>query len=131
MSLVRRIARPMLASVFIVGGLDQIRRPGGRSRAAAGVTHRVSSLTGLPDNPDLVVRINGAIMATAGLIAQIRLSHTPGAREGKPGLAYRARLARQQAQRSVRSGRRTVRLLARSAKQDAKITALQAQHALA
>ena len=180
MSLVRRIARPMLASVFIVGGLDQIRRPGGRSRAAAGVTHRVSSLTGLPDNPDLVVRINGAIMAGAGaLLATSRMPRTSAAvlavtlipttavghpfwqkaddakrsmdrtqflknlglvgglllaavdTEGKPGLAYRARLARQQAQRSVRSGRRTVRLLARSAKHDAKITALQAQHALA
>ena len=34
MSLVRKIARPMLAAIFVVGGLDALRHPGGRVRKA-------------------------------------------------------------------------------------------------
>lgn len=179
MSLVRRIARPMLASVFVIGGFDQLRKPGGRPQAAVPLARRISAMTGLPDDPTLLVRVNGAVMMTAGaLLASSRMPRTSAAvlaatlvpttvvghpfwkksdagkrsmdrtqflknaglvgglllavvdTDGKPGLAYRARLARQQAEQSVRRGRRTVRWLARSAKQDAKITALQAQHAL-
>ncbi len=66
MSLVRRLARPMLAAVFIAGGVETLRRPGGRTEGAAPLVSEVAQLTGLPDNPDLIVRTTGATMAIAG-----------------------------------------------------------------
>ena len=178
MSLVRRIARPMLASMFVVGGFQAVQRPGGRPKAAAAFTRRLAAVTPLPDDPTLLVRLNGAVMLGAGvMLASSRMPRTSATvlaativpttlvghpfwkgdataraanrtqflknlgllgglmlaavdTEGKPGLAYRAQLARDEAQRSVRTGRRLGRLLVRSAAKDAKIAALQAQHAL-
>ncbi|CCH74232.1 exported hypothetical protein [Nostocoides australiense Ben110] len=34
MSLVRRIARPLLATIFITGGLDALRHPSSKAQAA-------------------------------------------------------------------------------------------------
>lgn len=67
MTLVRRLARPALATVFVTGGIDALRHPGGRTQAAAPVVERVSALTGMPNDPELMVRANGATMALAGL----------------------------------------------------------------
>lgn len=67
MSLVRRLARPALATVFITGGIDALRHPSGRAKAAAPLVEQVSGLTGMPNDPELVVRANGATMALAGL----------------------------------------------------------------
>ena len=39
MTVVRRLARPMLAAVFIQGGIDSLRHPGGRAEAAGPVIH--------------------------------------------------------------------------------------------
>lgn len=68
MSLVRRIARPMLAAAFVTGGVAALRQPAGRTQAAAPVVSKISELTGLPDDPDLMVRANGANMAISGLL---------------------------------------------------------------
>ncbi|MEP7159660.1 MAG: DoxX family protein [Dermatophilaceae bacterium] len=67
MSLVRRFARPALAAVFITGGLDALRHPAHRTEEAAPLVDKVSELTGLPNDPELMVRANGAAMAIAGL----------------------------------------------------------------
>lgn len=79
MSLVRRLARPALATVFITGGVDALRHPGGRSQVAAPLIERVAGLTGLPNDPALIVRANGATMALAGLaLATGRLPRIAG-----------------------------------------------------
>lgn len=57
-SLLRALARPLIAAIFVFGGLDAARRPGGRTRAAASI--------GVPQ-PELAVRANGAVMVLAGL----------------------------------------------------------------
>jgi putative oxidoreductase len=57
--LVRRIARPMLASMFIVGGIDTLRRPAPKVEAAAAL--------GLQDNTEQVVKGNAAAQVVAGL----------------------------------------------------------------
>lgn len=57
-SLIRVLARPLLAAIFVSGGLDTARRPGGRTQAAAAL--------GVP-KPELVVRANGATMVLAGV----------------------------------------------------------------
>ena len=66
MSIVRRIARPLLASVFVVGGLDALRHPGPRTAKAAAFADKVAAPLGLPEDPELLVRANGAAMVAGG-----------------------------------------------------------------
>lgn len=67
MTVVRRIARPMLAAIFVSSGLDALRHPGERARVAAPLVKKLSDLPlNLPDNPELLVRANGATMVAAG-----------------------------------------------------------------
>lgn len=66
MPLVRRIARPMLAAMFVVDGVDQLRHPGGRAEAAAPLLARVPATVGVPRDAELLVRANGAVMVAAG-----------------------------------------------------------------
>ena len=66
MSLVRRIARPLLATQFIVGGLDTYRHPAARAKAAAPLIAKLAPTLGVPNDPELVVRANGAVMVGAG-----------------------------------------------------------------
>lgn len=68
MTLVRRLARPLLGAVFITGGLDALRHPARRAEQAAPVVTALSGYTGIPDDPELAVRANGALMTTAGLM---------------------------------------------------------------
>ncbi len=66
MTVVRRIARPMLASIFVIGGLDALRRPSTKVPAAEPVVHKVAGPLGLPDDPELLVRANAATMVLGG-----------------------------------------------------------------
>ena len=68
MSAVRRIARPLLAATFVTGGLDSYRHPAPRAQMAAPVIARIPPQLGLPTDPELLVRINGAAMAGAGTL---------------------------------------------------------------
>ncbi|MGC4935760.1 DoxX family membrane protein [Gordonia sp. DT30] len=72
--ILRRIARPMLATIFVAAGIDSVRHPTGRAEMAGDFIH--SSLDVLPDNisaavpndPETLVRVNGAIQVGAGLL---------------------------------------------------------------
>jgi putative oxidoreductase len=55
---IRTLARPLMASMFVTGGVDTLRNPGQRTALA--------SAAGL-ENPDQLVRINGATMLVGGL----------------------------------------------------------------
>ncbi len=69
MPLSRMIARPLLASMFIAGGLDAIRHPEGKAKAAQAVTVPLSRrLPALPDDPELLVQVNGAVQVGAGAL---------------------------------------------------------------
>ena len=74
MSLVRRVARPMLAAMFVVGGLDQLKHPGAKAKAARPVLDQASKV-GLPDDPELLVRANGVAMVGGG--ALLATGHVP------------------------------------------------------
>ncbi len=67
MTLVRRVARPMLSAIFVVQGLDQLRHPSALQGKVAPFAARLGPL-GLPDDPELLVRANGATMVTAGAL---------------------------------------------------------------
>ena len=66
MTVVRRLARPLLAAMFVDGGLDALRHPSARVAKAAPVVHRLAGPLHLPDDPELLIRANGAAMVAAG-----------------------------------------------------------------
>jgi uncharacterized membrane protein YphA (DoxX/SURF4 family) len=67
MAISRRIARPLLASTFIAGGLDALRNPGGRVEAAEAVVSPISEgFSSIPDDPETLVRLNGAVQVVSG-----------------------------------------------------------------
>ena len=66
MTLVRRVARPMLAAMFVVGGLDQLKHPGRKVDTAQPLVEKIAPAIGLPDDTELLVRANGAVMVGAG-----------------------------------------------------------------
>jgi len=74
MSLSRLIARPMLASIFVVGGVNALRNAPALAAKAAPVTdklmplaHKAAPRAPLPEDPATLVRINAAVQITAAL----------------------------------------------------------------
>lgn len=77
--LLRKIARPLLASAFIARGVDALQHPGPRIPAAQRFSATVAQPVGAPGDPELLVRINGALMAGAGaLLAMGRMPRVAG-----------------------------------------------------
>ena len=71
----RLIARPMLASMFVVGGVNALRNARERADAASVVTDRVVPLAQkaapqlpIPSDPVTLVRINAVVQVGAGLM---------------------------------------------------------------
>ena len=58
----------MLAAIFIKTGIDQIRNAGDLAPSAEPLAHAVAGPLRLPDDPVLLVRLNGAAMAGAGVL---------------------------------------------------------------
>src|SRR3954452_24551174 len=74
MSLTRRLARPLLAGMFLYGGWDAFRNPDSKVAKAEKVTSRVAGPLGLPEDPATLVRINAGVQLAAGsLLALNRL----------------------------------------------------------
>ncbi|MFD6894794.1 DoxX family membrane protein [Rhodococcus sp. NPDC060086] len=75
--IVRRLARPMLASIFIAGGIDALRNPSPKAAAAQpGLDQMIgvapNSVTDrLPSNPETLVQINAAVQIGAGALFAI------------------------------------------------------------
>ncbi|MFC3690089.1 DoxX family protein [Aquipuribacter hungaricus] len=63
----RRIARPLLAAVFVNSGIDALRNPEPRAKLAAGLVYAAAERFGTPDDPLLAARINGGVMVAGGL----------------------------------------------------------------
>jgi uncharacterized membrane protein YphA (DoxX/SURF4 family) len=169
----------MLAAIFIAGGLDALRHPGRRARRAQPLVDRAAEPLGLPQDPELLVRANGALMIGAGALLatghfprvaaaalagtlvpatvveypfwdaddpqerreqQIQVLKNVGLlgglllaavdTEGRPGLAYRARMAGHSISRTARTTRREARMAARLAAKEARLRAADATHAL-
>lgn len=74
MTAIRLLARPMLASMFVVGGVNALRHPKGHAEMAAPVTdkivpaaQKVAPSAPIPTDATTLVRINGAAQVVAGL----------------------------------------------------------------
>jgi putative oxidoreductase len=69
MTLVRRLARPCLASMFVVGGLDALRNSASKVPAADPIAPAIAKkLPYLPEDTETLVKINGAVQVGAGLL---------------------------------------------------------------
>src|SRR3954447_11575859 len=72
MAISRLFARPMLASMFIVGGIDSVRNAAKKADAAEPVTDKLAPLLQrvvpqLPSDPTALVRLNGLAQIAAGI----------------------------------------------------------------
>ncbi|MDX2978233.1 DoxX family protein [Streptomyces microflavus] len=73
MTVLRRVARPLLASMFVSGGYSAVRDPARLVPAAESVTDPVSTRIAprtslLPEDPERLVRLNGAVQLGAGVL---------------------------------------------------------------
>ncbi|WP_280333212.1 DoxX family membrane protein [Nocardia wallacei] len=72
--IIRRLARPLLAANFVVDGIDTLRHPEPRAKAAASLVSRgQQSLSPqlaekLPSEPGQIVRVNAAAQVGAGVL---------------------------------------------------------------
>jgi uncharacterized membrane protein YphA (DoxX/SURF4 family) len=63
--LTRRIARPLIAGIFISGGIDTFRNPAPRAQRAEPVTNRLTEALPL-DDAESLVKLNAAVHIVAG-----------------------------------------------------------------
>jgi putative oxidoreductase len=69
MTVVRALARPMLASIFVIQGYDTFRRPERVApRAEPVVSLLAERVPAVPAKTEQAVRINGAVQMTAGTL---------------------------------------------------------------
>src|SRR3954447_9376493 len=66
--LTRRIARPLMAGIFITGGIDVLRNPGPRVERAEPVTKTLAETLPLPDDTETLVKINAGVQIAAGTL---------------------------------------------------------------
>ena len=71
MTISRRVARPLLASMFIAGGADAIQHPDSKAKKAEPVALPLARSLPLPDDPVALVRINGAVQLAAGILLAV------------------------------------------------------------
>ena len=71
MAVTSRVARPLLASMFIAGGIDSIRHPESKAKKADKVGRPIAEAVGLPDDPVTLVRLNGAVQVAGGALLAV------------------------------------------------------------
>lgn len=110
MTIVRRLARPLLAASFVQEGLDAVLHPAKRSERARPLVDAVAGPLGLPKDPELLIRANGAAMFGAGaLLALGRLPRVAGialVATLAPGIYLHVVSMRQEKDADVRSSER-------------------------
>ncbi|PZS18532.1 MAG: hypothetical protein DLM57_06050 [Pseudonocardiales bacterium] len=67
MALVRRIARPLLASIFVYGGIDALRNPGSKTPGAEKVVGALPQRLAGVSNTEQLVRVDAAAKVVGGL----------------------------------------------------------------
>lgn len=62
-----RLARPLLAAMFVAGGLDAVRRPSSKLPKADAVIEPLQDAIGVDADPAELVRLNGVVQMGAGV----------------------------------------------------------------
>ena len=93
MTLAQRMARPLLAGVFVVGGIDALRNPGPRVKKVESVVPGMAEAIGLPSDPDhlaqlsrRLVTLNSVVHVGAGTL--LALGRLPRLSAGVLALAW-------------------------------------------
>jgi putative oxidoreductase len=60
------VARPLLAGMFIYGGLDAFRNPSGKAPRAEKVAPAIADVVGIDADTEQLVQFNGAVQVAAG-----------------------------------------------------------------
>ncbi|MFI1168167.1 DoxX family membrane protein [Streptomyces sp. NPDC020801] len=69
MSLLRVVGRPLLASMFVAGGVNSVRSPKDVASIAEPVVRPITErVPVLPDSTEQVVRLSGGVQVAAGLL---------------------------------------------------------------
>ena len=68
MTITRRLARPLLASVFVTAGIDTLRNPGPRAKMAEPVTSAAASVLPIPADTEMLVKLNAGVQVGAGVL---------------------------------------------------------------
>jgi putative oxidoreductase len=68
MSVTRRVARPLLAGMFVFGGLDSAQRPDTKSEAAERIVGPLGEAVGRKMSATGAVRVNGIAQVLAGVL---------------------------------------------------------------
>jgi putative oxidoreductase len=71
MAITRRLARPLLAAVFITGGIETLRHPEPRVAKAKSVAPPVGQALGLTQDTEQLVKINAAVQIAGGVLLSI------------------------------------------------------------
>lgn len=72
MALTRRLARPLLAAIFVAGGWDALRNPEGKAAKAVAVTDPLAEKAGVERfDPATLVRVNGAVQIAGGVLLAV------------------------------------------------------------
>jgi uncharacterized membrane protein YphA (DoxX/SURF4 family) len=66
--LTRRIARPLLAGIFITGGIDVLRNPEPRVQKAEPVTSTLAETLPIPPDTETLVKLNAGVHIVAGTL---------------------------------------------------------------
>ena len=67
MSISSFVARPLLAGMFVYGGLDAFRNPAGKVPRAAKVAPDIADAVGIDADTEQLVQFNGAVQVGAGI----------------------------------------------------------------
>ena len=70
----RPVARVMTGSTYVLLGLDALREPGGRVDLATPVLAAIRTKVPLPDDDELLVRVNAAVQVAAGAMLAVGVS---------------------------------------------------------
>ena len=61
------VARPLLAGMFIYGGLDAFKNPSGKTPRAEKVAPTIADVVGIDADTEQLVQLNGAVQVAAGI----------------------------------------------------------------
>ena len=78
----RTVTRPMLASMFVAGGIDALRDPAGKAKVAEHVLDPASEklkATPLPEDNETLVKLNGAVQVVGGVLLALNIFARPAA----------------------------------------------------
>ncbi len=69
MTFIRSLIRPLLAWMFIHGGIEALRNPGRRPEKAESTVEALSSVVpAVPSDPGVAVKVNAGVQVGAGLL---------------------------------------------------------------